>query len=167
MTHARGLIAALRSCIGLARFLLLSCSGAVRVFSGSTLSVGGIGISPQHPSVTVIRREPGAIGEHGQHLPRQRRTLLESRRDVEGQRRGRRQQHGGQHDAAGVYTPPSERFLTAGGVTGVTAVSLASPAVSGSAPVSILNPPPSVSSQLRHTRFPEPVTRSKWTARAL
>src|SRR5208282_3098177 len=44
--------------------------------------------------------------------------------------------------AAGVYTPPST--IPATNTVNVTAVSVASPSVSGSAPLSILNPIPSV-----------------------
>jgi hypothetical protein len=49
----------------------------------------------------------------------------------------------GKITSAGVYTPPA--IIPATNAVTVTAVSVASPSVSGSAPVSILNPIPSVS----------------------
>ena len=48
----------------------------------------------------------------------------------------------GKITAAGVYTPPST--IPANNTVNVTAVSVASPTVSGTAPVSILNPIPSI-----------------------
>ncbi len=66
--------------------------------------------------------------------------------------------------SAGVYTPPAT--IPANNTVTVTAVSVASPTVSGSAPVEHSQSHSFSHGGRQHRRSPAPATRLKWTARA-
>ena len=120
---------------------LVPALGITFLINGCGSSAGGNSTPPPQPSITVTGASQVRLGStDGFSATVSNLTNTQVNWQVNGIAGG--SSSVGTITAAGVYTPPST--IPTNNTVSVTAVSAASPSVSGSAPVSILNPIPSI-----------------------
>jgi hypothetical protein len=137
--------------------LALGVAALIILINGCSSSVGGNSTPPQQqqPSVTVSGASQVRLGSTASFAATVS-NLSNTAVNWQVNGAGGGNSTVGTITAAGVYTPPST--IPATNTVNVTAVSVASPSVSGSAPVSILNPIASIA-----TAEASPVSGTSYT----